>query len=361
MVMQPFPMRTNIVDKGCVYLDHYDPTHQQMAVDLDRCILVSAIGRNLDGVGTISDVRGFSLKSIWRERSDLPLRSNLRELARQSLLHAHDKLLNFYARGGYNTPPSSPNSNQPEGNTIQTVIGNPTDKHSQEHHTLSCHRGSHNQERLRVGSHTLHVSLARKRTAKANLTHGERAGFGTKVYSQAEATKVTINVGKFTILERCLHLTVNDNSEQHKHCHGKSGGDRDDDNIKVGSISVIELSWQSENKVNKKASWTLPENNLKEQASSSSQTVPIQLPQTAVSSIDWTKCALARVIADRTSVQQQLASTMLKACGAHSQTTFSTLSRNMYLVEFVSENELLRIMNQGVWSYRGDTVILQRV
>lgn len=52
---------------------------------------------------------------------------------------------------------------------------------------------------------------------------------------------------------------------------------------------------------------------------------------------------------------------MTRIWATQPETTFSLIGINMYLVEFTSEKELLRIMNRGVWTYREEVVTIQRI
>lgn len=52
---------------------------------------------------------------------------------------------------------------------------------------------------------------------------------------------------------------------------------------------------------------------------------------------------------------------MSRIWAAQPDTTFSMIVLNLYIVDFTSERELLRVMNRGVWTYRGEIVAIQRI
>ncbi|KAF3335382.1 hypothetical protein FCM35_KLT19889 [Carex littledalei] len=59
MSMRTFPMIAQSTDRGCIYLDGNDPTHQQLAQDLDNSILVMDTCDGLNGAGSMLTVQIF--------------------------------------------------------------------------------------------------------------------------------------------------------------------------------------------------------------------------------------------------------------------------------------------------------------
>lgn len=93
--------------------------------------------------------------------------------------------------------------------------------------------------------------------------------------------------------------------------------------------------------------------------SGTSESQPIQLFQHEISTRDWSACALARVVTDKTMNSSQFSSIMMKAWGADPETTVTILTRDIFLVQFVNSDELQRIVNCGIWTYRGDAVVMR--
>lgn len=90
----------------------------------------------------------------------------------------------------------------------------------------------------------------------------------------------------------------------------------------------------------------------------SSQTV--HLPQNGLANKRWNLCALARTVTDKSTGDQQFASTIMSAWGVDPSTEISILKRNLFLVQFNNQEDLHRVMNKGVWIYKNDVVILKR-
>lgn len=88
---------------------------------------------------------------------------------------------------------------------------------------------------------------------------------------------------------------------------------------------------------------------------------PLQLGQTAFETKDWSTCALLRIVSDRSPMLSQFSKQMVRAWEASPHTSFTVVAKNMYLIHFSTETELLRILNRGIWTYRNDIVILKRL
>lgn len=91
------------------------------------------------------------------------------------------------------------------------------------------------------------------------------------------------------------------------------------------------------------------------------ETQPLQLTQGELNTRDWSLTGVVRVVSDRNVIDGNFISTMRKAWGTQPETEISPLARNIYLVQFVSQKDMNHVMGRGIWLYRSDAVILQRV
>ena len=66
-------------------------------------------------------------------------------------------------------------------------------------------------------------------------------------------------------------------------------------------------------------------------------------------------------VADRSPMLSQFSKIMVRAWEVHPQTTFTVVAKNLYLVHFNTEADLLRVINRGIWTYKNDMVILKRI
>lgn len=85
------------------------------------------------------------------------------------------------------------------------------------------------------------------------------------------------------------------------------------------------------------------------------------LPQSGVATREWGLCLLARIITDKTIIDHQFTGTMMKAWGVDPATDISILTRNVFLAQFTNRDDLERVLQRGIWTYRSDSVILKRV
>lgn len=85
------------------------------------------------------------------------------------------------------------------------------------------------------------------------------------------------------------------------------------------------------------------------------------IPKQAITSREWSRSVLARVITDRTVLDKPFASAMSKAWGTDSNTTFRPIARNSYLIECCDDTELNRALSGSPWMYRGDVVSVKQV
>lgn len=96
-------------------------------------------------------------------------------------------------------------------------------------------------------------------------------------------------------------------------------------------------------------------------SSSTATTDIVQIPLSNIKQRDWHKCGMLHIVSESPIQDSQFPTNMTRIWAAKSETSFSMIGLNMYLVEFTSEQELLRIMNKGVWTYRTEVVAIQRV
>lgn len=92
-----------------------------------------------------------------------------------------------------------------------------------------------------------------------------------------------------------------------------------------------------------------------------SPTTLIKLPQSAVTSTDWECSLLVKIVTDRTVIDNTFASNMLIAWKVDPTTVFRPVMRNLYLVEFISQQDMYAVTLGGPWSYRGDLVAFRKV
>lgn len=88
---------------------------------------------------------------------------------------------------------------------------------------------------------------------------------------------------------------------------------------------------------------------------------PIRLPQVGLANRQWNLCALLRVATDKSVIDHHFASTMMKAWGVDPATDISILARNMFLAQFTNREDLEKVMQRGIWTYRTDAVFPKRV
>lgn len=88
---------------------------------------------------------------------------------------------------------------------------------------------------------------------------------------------------------------------------------------------------------------------------------PVNLPLSAATSTNWEYTLLVRIISDRTVMDNQFISNMLIAWKVHPDTIFRPVMRNLYLIEFVNQEDLYSVSLGGPWTYRGDLVAPRRV
>lgn len=92
---------------------------------------------------------------------------------------------------------------------------------------------------------------------------------------------------------------------------------------------------------------------------SSSQ--PIIVPARAATSTDWSRALLLRIVTDRTVLDNPFSEAMLKAWNASPDTVFRSVSRNCFLVEFFSQQDMDTALLAGPWTFRGDLVAARQV
>lgn len=88
---------------------------------------------------------------------------------------------------------------------------------------------------------------------------------------------------------------------------------------------------------------------------------PVDIPINTVTTRDWKLCALVRVVTDKTVTDPGFSTLMRRIWGVHTSTEISAITRNIFFTTFTSTAELERIMHKGVWTYRGDAVVMKRL
>lgn len=87
----------------------------------------------------------------------------------------------------------------------------------------------------------------------------------------------------------------------------------------------------------------------------------VVVPLNATTSTNWDLCLLARVVTDRVVLDRPFSKAMLQAWGADPSTTMKQVTKNHYLFEFTTVEDLNSAKLGGVWTYRGDLVALKQV
>lgn len=87
----------------------------------------------------------------------------------------------------------------------------------------------------------------------------------------------------------------------------------------------------------------------------------VQVPLCATTSTAWEVALLLKVVTDRTVLDNPFMNTMRQAWGTDPNTLIRPISKNLYLAEFISQEELLKVSLGGPWTYRGDLVAHRRV
>lgn len=87
----------------------------------------------------------------------------------------------------------------------------------------------------------------------------------------------------------------------------------------------------------------------------------IPVPNHITATRDWSLSCLAKVITDRSVIDDNFTSTMLRNWGVHPATRISPIARGTYLVDFVCDTEMYEVLRKEPWGYRGDVVSLRKV
>lgn len=88
---------------------------------------------------------------------------------------------------------------------------------------------------------------------------------------------------------------------------------------------------------------------------------PLTLPPQGVSTRNWSRCILARVLTDRSIVPSHFSQIMLRVWAARPDIEVVVLTQTVFLIQFTDDMEVNRTMQRGIWSYRGDAVILEKL
>lgn len=87
----------------------------------------------------------------------------------------------------------------------------------------------------------------------------------------------------------------------------------------------------------------------------------LQMPSGATSSTDWSRCLLSRVISSRVAIESQFQQAMMKAWDADPNTSFKSVAKNTFLLEFTDLLDLQTALNGGPWTFKGDLVAFKMV
>lgn len=87
----------------------------------------------------------------------------------------------------------------------------------------------------------------------------------------------------------------------------------------------------------------------------------LSMPAASTSLVDWSLCLLARVVSDKTALEDPFQRAMRNAWSADPDTIFSTVAKNCFLIQFPTPEGLANAISKGPWTFRGDLVALNRV
>lgn len=88
---------------------------------------------------------------------------------------------------------------------------------------------------------------------------------------------------------------------------------------------------------------------------------PVELPPSMVRTRDWAMCVLARVVTDKSVIEVNFQKIMLKAWEVDPETEITMVAKNIFLIHFVIENDLLHVLHRGLWNYREDAIATRRI
>lgn len=88
---------------------------------------------------------------------------------------------------------------------------------------------------------------------------------------------------------------------------------------------------------------------------------PVNLPQSGLSTWVWEQCALLRIVTENSTIDHIFSATMMKAWGVDPATEISILTRNMFLVQFTNPDDMEKVLQRNIWTYRNDAVILKKI
>lgn len=87
----------------------------------------------------------------------------------------------------------------------------------------------------------------------------------------------------------------------------------------------------------------------------------LKMPSGATSSTDWSRCLLSRIISNRVAIESQFQQAMMKAWDADPNTSFKSVAKNTFLLEFTDLLDLQTALNGGPWTFKGDLVAFKLV
>lgn len=91
------------------------------------------------------------------------------------------------------------------------------------------------------------------------------------------------------------------------------------------------------------------------------QSQPVHLPRNGLANRSWHLCVISRIVTDKATIDNHFAATMMKAWGVDPAKEISILKHNMFLVQFTNKEDLKRVMQRAIWTYKMDVDILKRV
>lgn len=87
----------------------------------------------------------------------------------------------------------------------------------------------------------------------------------------------------------------------------------------------------------------------------------ITLSSHAASATEWDLCLLAKVVTERTVLDQPFATYMPRLWNVDPTTSIRPVSKNCYLLEFKNRQDMLKVQLEGPWAYRGDIIATRPV
>lgn len=96
-------------------------------------------------------------------------------------------------------------------------------------------------------------------------------------------------------------------------------------------------------------------------SSGQSSTQPLKLTHKEIENRNWNLTTMARVVSDRPTMDSNFASTMRRVWSVHPDTKITFLKKIVSLVQFVIKQDMEKVMQRGISTYRTEAVGLRRV